>query len=499
MKTIGTVEFKDLIISGVNNLKNSKERINSLNVFPVPDGDTGSNMVSTLDSGAKEIMNAELSSISEIAAKFARGALIGARGNSGVILSQIFKGFSVAFKDKSKASVFDFVEAFKLAKEYSYKSVMEPVEGTMLTVIRMTYEHLQKTITAAHTFHDFFRETTIASRKACDATPSMLKVLKEAGVTDSGGEGVHLVFEGMLSAVNGKFIEFTNTNGEAEGVPFIDFDDDHTGEFGYCTEFVVELKKPKKFDKNKYEEDMSKLGNSLVVVVDEEILKSHIHTLSPGKVFTYAQKYGEFIKLKSENMTLQANKSQSMKQEGTQTIKVQNNKIGVIACNSGTGISNEMRSLGANIIIEGGQTNNPSTQDFLEAIKKLGTDNVIILPNNSNIILVAQQVVQTVTDKNVIVIPSRTPAQGLTALLSYNADNSLEENEELMLEGVSSVKTGLVSIAVRDTKMNGVNIKNGQYIGIAEKEIVDSKKSKVQAAISVVQSLADEETELITI
>ena len=497
MKTLNGKQFIDIMQSGVNAMSNNIERIDALNVFPVPDGDTGSNMGATAIAAYKEIVSLDESNIGIVTAKFARGMLLGARGNSGVILSQIFKGFSVALVDKKTANAFDIVASFKEASVYGYKSVMTPVEGTILTVIRMIAENLEKTITPSMSITEVFEYATKFAREACDITPTLLPVLKEVGVTDSGGEGLFLIIEGMSLALKGNPIK-VEKQVSVDTSSFFDSDEVFDGEFGYCTEFIVELKQKNSFNKEKFEVALAKLGSSIVVVNDEEILKVHIHTLTPGKLFTFAQKFGEFIRLKSENMTLQANESLGKK---TAHIEPTNERlnIAIISCNIGNGIISDMRDLGVDFVIEGGQTMNPSASDFIEAIKKLNTDKIIILPNNSNIILAAQQVAQTVTDKEIIIVPTKTQLQGLSALMNFNRESTLDENRTEMLEAIEAVGTGQITKASRTTKIEGVSVKEGEYLAIADKKILMSTKSSVAAAIEVSKELIDEDTEIVTI
>ncbi|WP_128008578.1 DAK2 domain-containing protein [Mycoplasma sp. ATU-Cv-508] len=505
MSQLSAAQFKKALISGASALINSRDKIDALNVFPVPDGDTGSNMAGTIKSGLGEIENQDFKSIGELTKRFARGALLGARGNSGVILSQIFKGISVALDGVESATNFQIVEAFIQAQKHAYKSVMKPVEGTMLTIIRMVAEHLEKTVTHSHNFVQIFQSAVQEARRACDLTPNLLAILKEVGVTDSGGEGLVLILTGILRALEGKPValqsknwdQATTSNEFLHGANQV-----YEGEFGYCTECVIELEKPESFDKRAFENGLGKLGDSIVVVHDEEIVKVHVHTPTPGNVFNYAQRWGEFLRLKSENMTLQANLSQGQKSHAPSQLAQEelpaHQAIEVISCNDGHGIIAEMKNLGAHVI-EGGQTNNPSTRDFLAAIDQIKAQNIIILPNNSNIILVAQQVIQTIRDKKIIIIPTKTQMEGITAMINFDKTNTLEENQELMLEGVEEVLTGQVSIAIKDSKLNKVTIKKGQYLAIAERKVVASVKSKVEAACRVVDKLVSDDTEIITI
>ena len=503
MKKLNGIQLKQILESGANAMSNNIQRIDALNVFPVPDGDTGSNMGATIQSAIEAIKKINDNNIGNISAKFARGMLLGARGNSGVILSQIFKGLSVGFSDKYEATTFDIVEAFKLAKEYGYKSVMKPIEGTILTVISDIAKKLEEQVTPAHSIEELFEIAVNASRQSTDNTPNLLPVLKEVGVTDSGGEGLFLILEGMLLALRGKPVELSKTqvNAEASAFDFFSGEEDFNGEFGYCTEFIVELKSHKNFKQNKFETALEKMSSSIIVVHDDDILKVHLHTLYPGKVLNFAQKFGEFLKIKSENMTLQANESTASLSKTNEEKETDLDKIniGIISCHIGSGIMEDAKELGANFIIEGGQTMNPSAKDFMSAINKINSNNIIILPNNSNIILVAQQVAKTIKNKNILIIPTKTQMQGLTALMHFDRDGSLENNKKEMNDAIEEVKTGQVTMASRNTSIGGVKVREGEYLAIADRKIIKSTLSKVQAAILVSKKLIDDETEIVTI
>ena len=498
MKKLNGKIWKEMLISGANNMINNTVRIDALNVFPVPDGDTGSNMGATADNAKIEIMKlSDKEDISKVSAVFSRGMLLGARGNSGVILSQIFKGFSVGLENKKEAGVFDIVKAFSYAKEYAYKSVMKPVEGTILTVIRMIHEKLEKTITPSNTMETLFNKIIKFAKEAVEITPNLLPILKEVGVVDSGGEGLFLIFEGMAKALKGEniIIDKTQVYQETSFLPLEN--DDHSGEFGYCTEFIVELQSKKVFNREKFVKGLEKLADSIVVVVDEEILKVHGHTKQPGTMLNYAQKFGEFIKIKSENMTLQANESSS----ATQTIPLNKEfkEIGIVSVHVGQGIIDESKELGADFVIAGGQTMNPSAQDFINAFESMNVNKVIVLPNNSNVILAAQQASKTFTTKEVVIVPSKTQMQGLVALMHFNKDEDIDNNKKEMDEAIKEVKTAQITRASKTTKIKGVQIKEGEFLAIAENSILLSSKSKTKAAIATIKSLINDDTEVITI
>ena len=496
MNKIDGLKLIDMYNSGANALLNNSDRIDSLNVFPVPDGDTGSNMSSTAEYANNEIKSMNEKDISLVASKFSKGMLMGARGNSGVILSQIFKGISNALASKKEATAKDLVLSFEEATKAAYKSVMSPIEGTILTVIRETSEELTKAAKDIKDVIDFFEKANDFARKSCDHTPELLPVLKEVGVVDSGGEGLCVFIEGMLLALKGKPVSVgAKVKQNLENKQILE---ETEGEFGYCTEFIVDLKNPKAFKEEKFKEKVIAQGGSIVLVRDENILKLHIHTYEPGKVMMLAHKHGEFMRIKIDNMTLQANGAHSLEEEKEDFIKVKKGEVATISCNSGSGIIEKMREFGTNFIIEAGQTMNPSAKDFLEAIEKIEAEKIIILPNNSNIILAAQQVAQT-SDKDILVIPTKTQMQGLTAAMNFDPSSSLEDNRQNMEEAIGFVKTGQVTQAIKTTKIKGVQVREGEYLAIAERNIIKSTPSKVQAAIEISNKLIDDETEIVTI
>lgn len=386
---------------------------------------------------------------------------------------------------------------------------MKPVEGTILTVIRQTAEGLQKNIKKELAAEAVFGEAIKLAKISCDNTPELLPVLKEVGVTDSGGEGLIIILEGIYQGLIGKPVEIQKQQQKTDNF-FVMQDEVYDGEFGYCTEFVVKLRLPKMFDRSKFEKALARMGNSIVVVHDDDILKVHVHTLYPGETLTFAQKFGEFIRIKSENMTLQANntsgKEQKVKSEAKVSLVEEKNKnatkakmsIGVISCNVGQGIINEMYDLGTNFIIEAGQTMNPSAQDLLTAIDALNAEDIFILPNNSNIILAAQQVAQT-SKKNIVVIPTKTQVQGISVMQNFDPSASFEENKNNMNDAIENVLTGQVTQASRTTKIDGVQIRKDEFLSIAEKDIISSEKSKVAAAVAVVDELMTSEIELVSI
>ncbi len=495
MATIKGKELQEIFVSGVNAIRNDANRIDALNVFPVPDGDTGSNMSASAKYAAEELIKSNASTVAEVSAIFAKGMLLGARGNSGVILSQIFKGFSVALKGKQEANGFDIVNSFKEASNYAYKSVMTPIEGTILTVIRETSESLSKLVTPSMGIKEVFALAAKESKKSVKNTPNLLPVLKEVGVVDSGGEGLYQFIQAMSNHLEGKPTDFVE--GAKNNEIFLS-QETYEGEFGYCTEFIISLKAKTHFKKEKFTTALNKMGKSAVVVVDEEILKVHIHTIKPGGVINFAQKFGEFVKIKIENMTEQASENKAASATNNSTNKKPTN-VAVISCNVGQGIINDMKEYGAHFIIEGGQTMNPSAADIITAIKSVDSKNVIILPNNSNIILAAQQAAQTITDKKVVVLPSKTQMQGIAAIINFDPNGTLEDNKLEMADIISEVGTVQVTKASRTTKIEGVKVTEGEYLAISNKKIINSYKSPTKAAIEALKPLINEETEVVTV
>ncbi|WP_033161135.1 DAK2 domain-containing protein [[Mycoplasma] collis] len=490
--------FAQMLISGSNNLQNNKEKINALNVFPVPDGDTGTNMASTVSSASQNLINKNFDDLGEVSNLISKSMLIGARGNSGVILSQIFRGFSEYFKNKKNANNFQVVEAFSNATKKAYEAVLQPVEGTILTIIRETTEELEKTVTPNTDIESLFKIAIEAAKKSCNNTPNLLPILKEVNVTDSGGEGFYLILEGMYKYLINQPVEISQVAENVEN--FVSDNEVYDGEFGYCTEVIIQLNKPKKFNKQTLINKIENLSSSLVVVQDEDIVKVHCHALKPGKILNNLQSFGEFNKIKIDNMVEQANNSKIISQNQQVNKKLKN---AVISCNTGQGIINVMKEYGAHFIIEGGQTNNPSIKNILDAIEQVDSKNIFLLPNNSNIILSAQQAVQTVTNKNVIIIPSKTPIQGINAILNFSEEISWKENKELMEDAIKSINTIEITQANRDVKIDGIKVKNNNFIGILNNKIVTSVSNYVEAAINSIEILMNENSnfsfDLITI
>lgn len=497
LKQLNGITFKQMVLNGANHLANQSAYVDQLNVFPVPDGDTGTNMSMTMTAGAKELMGLEEASIGKVAKTLSRGLLMGARGNSGVILSQLFRGFAIGLEGKDEATIEELAFALEQGVLTAYKAVMKPVEGTILTVARESAEIVKNQYQTFESVVELYELLVQEMERSLSRTPELLPVLKEVGVVDSGGQGLTYIFEGFLKALKGEFIELSQSaeNPSETSSTFASSNEDI--EFGYCTEFILRLDNERPmFNEQQFRGALEKLGNSIVVVQDEDLVKVHVHTLTPGEALNLAQKHGEFMKLKIENMTEQHN--EIIAQAPTTTSTPQK-EYGIISVVAGSGMKQLFQEQGCHYVIEGGQTMNPSTEDFLTAIRELNAKNIIILPNNSNIIMAANQAAEVTEDAQVVVIPSKTIPQGYTALMMFNEGASLETNTEDMTQAISEVKTGQVTYAVRDTQMNGVEIKENDFIGIFDKEIVVSLPERFESACALVDQMITEENELVTI
>ncbi len=518
MKTIDGQLFKTMVISGSNNLYNHYPEVDALNVFPVPDGDTGMNMNLTMTSGAKEVQNRTENDIYSIAKTFSKGLLMGARGNSGVITSQIFRGFAQALEGKKEIDVIGLSEAFVSGSAVAYKAVIKPVEGTILTVIRETSENLSKKVKPSMSIEEAFKIILKEAKDSLKRTPNLLPVLKEVGVVDSGGAGLVKILEGMNAALNDEFVERNEATAvEIKGSAQVAADDENS-EFGYCTEFILRLgpsDTKKTFNKNRFTSVLGAHGNSLVVVQDDDLVKVHVHTLTPGNIFNYAQQFGEFVKLKCENMTEQHNEilfSEQGKEMAAAKLKevplaaprvekAEKKDFALIATSSGKGIDELFGEVGVEYIVSGGQTMNPSTNDFVDVIKKANAKVTYIFPNNGNIILAANQAKDVLEGEyNVIVIPTKTIMQGVVSAMNFNPDLSVEDNEKGMIEAIKTVKSGAVTFSIKDTEINGINVKKDEYMAIKEsKDIISSFKDKFDALKDLVKNEIDEDSAILTI
>lgn len=509
-------EFRKMIAVSSNRLNNNAEFINSLNVFPVPDGDTGTNMSLSFASGAKYVSESTSSSVGELSQALAKGLLMGARGNSGVILSQVFRGFSKNAAAKTELTPADLADALVAGVQTAYKAVMKPQEGTILTVARKAAEAATKTAKTSDDCVEVMEAAYEAAEAALKTTPDLLPVLKEVGVVDSGGQGLTFVYQGFFDALSG------NVRDEQEYHPTpADMDDMVSAEhhksvqsqlntediqYGYCTEIMVKLGAGRlvdeKFDYDTFRGYLSEIGNSLLVIADDEVVKVHVHTEQPGKVLLYGQKFGSLIKVKVDNMRLQHETILEQDKEAEEEQQAEINQIagdyGIIAVASGDGLAQLFHSVGVTQIIQGGQTMNPSTKDIVDAINATGKDKVIVLPNNKNIFLAAEQAAD-VADANVKVVHTRSITQGLSAMINFNKEADIDENVAAMEEALDDVISGQVTVAVRDTTIDGQEIKKDNYMGIVDGSIKVTDPDRKQATLEMVKAMLDEDSEVITI
>ncbi len=490
MKTLTVEDLKNALLSASNKLSNNRDRIDALNIFPVPDGDTGTNMSSTFQRATEVFEKNKFETVKDLINDFSKNMLLTARGNSGVILSQIFRGFSNAWKSVKELSANDIVKGFKSASKTAYDSVLKPVEGTILTVIRETSEKVSEmNITASTSIAKIFDVAVEAAKKSLANTPNILPVLKDAGVVDSGGEGLVMVLEGIRSALNGKFVEIDLNS--TRPLVIASNTEIYSGEFGYCTELIIKIDEPSKFVKSKFVKEMEKHGNSLVVVNDNDVLKIHIHAKAPWKVFKLGQAIGEFMTVKVENMTEQANNTKSNIEQKKTTEKKERKINAIISCNAGSGFVNLMREFETDYVIDGRNSNNPSTQDIIEAINEVDAKNIIILPNNSNVILAAQQAskIKSNEDVNIHIIPTKSQIEGITAIMNYSSELEMKDNLKEIKQGLKNLIVAGVTQAVKDAKMDDVKIKKGEYLMMMQHKIVGTKKTIVASAKAVIDKM----------
>ena len=488
--------LRDMFVSGANNLQNHKDLVDKLNVFPVPDGDTGTNMSLTISYAMKELAKVENDSITDIGKSLSKGSLMGARGNSGVILSQIIRGFSKAIEGKENINTEDLAKALKNGSDTAYKAVIKPIEGTILTVVRESGEYAIKAAKKEKDLLKFLEMVIAEANESLERTPELLKNLKEAGVVDSGGKGLVLIYEGMYEALKGNPIKAKDSNSSNvqevnQAGTSINTEDI---KFCYCTEFILESDS---ISDTEIRDIMLPYGDSLAVVGDEGIIKVHVHTNDPGLVLQDALKYGQLVTIKIENMKLQ-HENTLVENADEIAQSVEEKEYGFIATSMGDGLAKIFKDFGVDYIIEGGQTMNPSTEDFMKAIDTINAKNIFIFPNNSNIIMAANQA-KELSDKNIIVIPTKNTPQGFTALVNFNAEASVEENEEALMESLTMVKSGQVTFAVRDTVMNDVEVKEGNIIGIAESKLMDAGEGVDTITTSLVEKLVDEDSAIVTL
>lgn len=510
IKTIDAIALQKAFLAGAKSIEARKEYINELNVFPVPDGDTGTNMTLTIMSAAKEVSQITNPTIATLAKAISSGSLRGARGNSGVILSQLFRGFTKEIADHEQVNVTILANAFERAVETAYKAVMKPKEGTILTVARGGATKAMELVSKTDDIIEFGAEVIKHMEHVLSQTPEMLPVLKEAGVVDSGGQGLLEVMKGAFDSICGKEIDFEPIVVEKKASTGVNTENIATADikFGYCTEFIVNLEKEYTMEsEHEFKAYLESIGDSLVVVSDDEIVKVHVHTNDPGLAIQRGLTYGSLTHMKIDNMReehnerLIANASAIAASEVKAAPKKEEKRkeVGFVAVSIGEGINEIFHGLGVDYLIEGGQTMNPSTEDMLNAIDQVNADTIFILPNNSNIILAAEQAKSLTEDKKIIVIPSKTVPQGITAIINFVFDKSPEENAERMTEEMMKVKTGQVTYAVRDTSMDGLEIKQGNIMGIGDKSILAVGEDIQKTTLDLIGHLISEDSELVSL
>lgn len=505
MQSLDGIKFAEMVQMGAHHLYQNANYVDSLNVFPVPDGDTGTNMNLSMTSGAKETEHAASEHIGKTAQALSKGLLMGARGNSGVILSQLFRGFGKFIEKESTIDAKGFAGAFQAGVDTAYKAVMKPVEGTILTVAR---EAAKKGLEVAETENDIIavmEAFTAEAKASLDRTPDLLPVLKEVGVVDSGGQGLLFVYEGFLASLKGEALPEKNDATlddliNAEHHRAQDFMNTADIEFGYCTEIMVRLEEGKEpFNEEQFRNELNPLGDSLLVISDEEIAKVHIHSEQPGSVLSIGQKYGSLIKIKVDNMREQHSAIVGEEHKApTPAKKVEKHPYAIVTIAMGEGVAELLHSIGASYVIEGGQTMNPSTEDIVKAVQEIGAEKVLILPNNKNIVMAAEQAVELL-EIDAAVVPTKTIPQGMAAILAFNPEAAVDVNKKTMSEAFTNVKTGQVTYAVRDTSIDGVEIHKDDFMALAEGKIVLSTPALKDAAEKVIKDLVDEDAEIVTV
>lgn len=506
MNTIDAKLLARMFLAGAKNLEVKKEWINELNVFPVPDGDTGTNMTLTIMSAVKEVNNLEDVQMTSLAKAISSGSLRGARGNSGVILSQLLRGFTKGIRDLEELDAVALARAVDKGVETAYKAVMKPKEGTILTVARGVADKALELAEDAENLQTFLEDVLEEGRRVLAKTPDMLPVLKEAGVVDSGGQGLMVVLEGAFDAFMGKEVDLTFDGGESAKVVKITPQAEADIKFGYCTEFIIVLNKEfTAEDEVDFKAYLSSLGDSIVCVADDEVVKIHVHTNDPGLAIQRALTYGSLSRIKIDNMReehqekLIKDAEKIAAQQAEEAAKAPKKEVGFISVSIGEGFGQILRDLGVDYLIEGGQTMNPSTEDMLNAISKVNAEHIFILPNNKNIILAANQAKALTKDKDIIVIPTKTVPQGITAVINYVPEKSVEDNEKDMTEEITRVKTGQITYAVRDTHIDDKEIHEGDIMGIGDHGMLAVGKEVAAVAKETVEQMVDDETELISI
>lgn len=501
MERINSQLLKDMLTSGMNNLANHSAEIDALNVFPVPDGDTGTNMNLTFSNGVKEALKEDADTVGKICKTLSRGLLMGARGNSGVITSQIFRGFYQAVEDLDEIDAMQLANALVNGSRVAYRAVMRPVEGTILTVVREAADY-----TYAYTVTEEIEDCVQVLQKmveeanaSLERTPELLPVLEEVGVVDSGGKGLCIILEGFLSALQGNVIAPSDTiQANEQAQTKVQSDQE---EFGFCTEFILRLNENgiRHFSEEQFKEELATIGNSIVCVQDDDLVKVHVHTLEPKTAIKMGKRQGRFVKLKVENMQEQHDNILEKEEEAVTVQKREHQKYAIITVAPGAGVDQMFKELRADIVIGGGQTMNPSTEDFVSAINQLDAEHILILPNNSNIVLAAQQAQSVCEDQDIHVLTTKTIPQGLSACVMFNPEVELEENLAEMQEAIDHVKSGEVTYAIKDTTYEGLEIKKDEYMGIFGKDIVVSCPDCLEASKALVDKMVDEDSELVTL
>lgn len=501
MERISSQLLKDMLTSGMNNLANHSAEIDALNVFPVPDGDTGTNMNLTFSNGVKEALKEDADTVGKICKTLSRGLLMGARGNSGVITSQIFRGFYQAVEDLDEIDAMQLANALVNGSRVAYRAVMRPVEGTILTVVREAADY-----TYAYTVTEEIEDCVQVLQKMVDEanaslerTPELLPVLEEVGVVDSGGKGLCVILEGFLSALQGNVIaasDAAEVNEHAQTKV-----QGGEEEFGFCTEFILRLNENgiRHFSEEQFKEELATIGNSIVCVQDDDLVKVHVHTLEPKTAIKMGKRQGRFVKLKVENMQEQHDNILEKEEAAPVVSKREHQKYAIITVAPGAGVDQMFKELRADIVIGGGQKMNPSTEDFVSAVNQLDAEHILILPNNSNIVLAAQQAQSVCEDQDIHVLPTKTIPQGLSACVMFNPEVELEENLAEMQEAIDHVKSGEVTYAIKDTTYEGLEIKKDEYMGIFGKDIVVSCPDCLEASKALVDKMVDEDSELVTL
>lgn len=508
---MNAAEFKKMFKAGADRLMQNVDLVNSLNVFPVPDGDTGTNMNMTFQSGVAKMQESSSQKVHDLALNLSKGLLMGARGNSGVILSQIFRGFYQAIKDEEELDSQSFTNAFLGGVESAYKAVMKPVEGTILTVARESALRGQQKAESTDNLVEIMRSIVKGAQEALDKTPDLLPVLKQVGVVDSGGKGLLCIYEGFLMALTGEVIEDEPGQTSDHAHAMFEEVNEHPLSmdeitYGYCTEIMVRIGQGetviKDFDYEEFRQVLNTKGDSLLVVADDEIVKVHIHTENPGLIMQLGQEFGELIKIKVDNMREQVRGLEGQ-EEALKGAKVPNpsqedSEYAIIAVASGQGLVDLFQSIGVTEVLQGGQTMNPSTEDFVKAIERANARNIILLPNNKNIVMAAQQAAE-VSETPTVVVPTKSITQGISTLLMFNPDQTIEANQQAMSEYAQTVDYGQITNAIRDTQIDAIQIKKDDYMGILNGDIVLAHADLAQALEDLVEKMVDEDSELVTV